>query len=339
MTSTKQPRRTRRAVNQKFLLVGLGSVVIVAAGIYFLHKLQVDRNADVFRLRAEAAREKGESGSAIADYTRYLGFRPDDTDAQIELGKLIQDNAKSGNNLVQAFLTYEKVLTKVEDNDEVRVRLIDVAIRLRRFSEAETHIQRLLPTAANSAELEFKLGLCAEFQDKPDLAAELYQKAIDHGYGKPVVFLRLNGLLNKELVGSTRAENLINQMVAANPESVEAILVRAGLRIGKGQTEDARKTWPEPTSWIREILRPSCWNPGFLSPSIHRRGKQASQWMHCVQNCSAQSRVSRQIREVTCDCRSWNFLLATRMPPYRLCGRELLPPNRPQNCRPCWVTC
>jgi len=241
MTSTKQPRRTRRAVNQKFLLVGLGSVVIVAAGIYFLHKLQVDRNADVFRLRAEAAREKGESGSAIADYTRYLGFRPDDTDAQIELGKLIQDNAKSGNNLVQAFLTYEKVLTKVEDNDEVRVRLIDVAIRLRRFSEAETHIQRLLPTAANSAELEFKLGLCAEFQDKPDLAAELYQKAIDHGYGKPVVFLRLNGLLNKELVGSTRAENLINQMVAANPESVEAILVRAGLRIGKGQTEDARK--------------------------------------------------------------------------------------------------
>ena len=71
--STKRSRRSkRRAVNQKFLLVCLGIVVLGAVGVYFMHKLQVDRNADVFRLRAEAAREKGESGKAIENYNRYL---------------------------------------------------------------------------------------------------------------------------------------------------------------------------------------------------------------------------------------------------------------------------
>ena len=239
--SSESSDEKRRAVNQKFVFVGLGIVAVLSVAVYFLHKLQVDRNADVFRVRAEAAQKNLESGKAIENYTRYLGFRPDDTDARAELGMLIQDNAKSGNDLLRAFLTFEKVLLEDEGRDEIRNRLIDVAIRLQRFSEAESHIQRLLPAAANSAELEYKLGVCAELQDKLDMAAELYQKAIDHGYVKPTVFLQLARLLNRESEGSTRADELIDRMIEANPESVEAILVRAGLRLGKGEHEEARK--------------------------------------------------------------------------------------------------
>ena len=234
------PRQVRY-VNRKFLFAGLGIVVGVSVAVYFLHQLQVDRNADVFRIRAEAAREKGESRQAINDYTQYLAFRPDDKDARAELGILIQDNAKTGDSLLQAFLMYEKVLMQDEGRDDIRNRLIDVAIRLRRFNEAESQIRRMLPYAADSAELEYKLGLCAEAQNKRDVAAEQYQKAIDDGFRKPTVFLQLVSLLNRDLDGSTRARELIDQMIKSNPESVEAVLVRAELRIGKGQFEAARK--------------------------------------------------------------------------------------------------
>ena len=111
-TGTKEDSTPRqvRAVNKKFLFVGLGIVVGVSAAVYFLHQLQVDRNADVFRIRAEAAREKGEFRQAIKEYTQYLAFRPDDKEARAELGILIQDNAKSGDSLLQAFLMFERVL-------------------------------------------------------------------------------------------------------------------------------------------------------------------------------------------------------------------------------------
>ena len=305
MNSTGRSRDKRRAVNQKFVFAVLGIVVIVAVAVFFLHKLQVDRNADVFRVRSEAAREKGESGQAIENYTRYLGFRPDDTDARAELGMLIQDNAKSGNNLLQAFLIFEKVLLEDERRDEIRNRLIDVAIRLRRFSEAESHIQRLLPSAANSAELEYKLGVCAESQDKLDVAADLYQKAIDHGYEKPTVFLQLARLLNRESDGSARVEELIDQMIKANPESAEAILVRAGLRIGKGQHDEARKDLAraeelEPGNTETALLESSIPVPADASSGEKEETLEAvrSKLNHAIEMKPADSRSYLRIAEL-----------------------------------------
>ena len=233
--------RLKRAVSHKFVLSAVGIVVVVALAVHFLHQLQVDRNADVFRERAEAALEKGESGKAIASYKQYLGFRPDDTDARAALGILIEDNAQSARSLLQAYLTYEKVLLEEEDRDDIRLRLIDVAIRLRRFTDAESHIQRLLPTAANKAELEYKLGLCLEVRNELQQAAELYQSAIAAGYTQPPVFLQLADLFQRELNRGAEVVDLIDDMVKANPESVTALLARARLRISQQKFDEARE--------------------------------------------------------------------------------------------------
>lgn len=249
-------------VNYKFLLSLLGIVVAVSIAVISMHSWQVDRNADVFRERAEAAREKGESDQAISDYTRYLVFRPLDTDARAQLGMLIQDNAKSAMNLLRAYLVFEKVLLEQDSRDEIRHRLIDVAMRLGRFSDAESHIRRLLPSAANSAELEFKLGLCAEFQDKPKLAAELYQKSIKLGFREPKVFLQLVSLLSLQLNDSAQAETLIDQMIEANPRSVEAILARAGYWLSNGHPEEARK----------DLARVEELDPGNIEAVLLRSG-------------------------------------------------------------------
>jgi len=254
-----------RAINCRFLLLTMAIVAASSIALYFVHRWQVNQNATVFREQAETARQKGESKQAVEHYARYLGFRPDDTDARAQLGMLYQDNAKSAMDLLEAYLLYEKVLLEEDNRDEIRQRLIDVAIRLGRFSDAESHIHRLLQSAGDSAELEYKLGVCAEFQNKPELAAEQYQKAIRLGYREPIVFLQLVGLLSPQLNDSAQAETLIDQMIEANPESVEAILVRAGFRLNNGKPEEARK----------DLARVEDLDPGNIESVLLRTGTPA----------------------------------------------------------------
>ncbi len=219
----------------------LGVVCVFSVAGYFLHELQVDRNADIFRQRAEAAREDGEFALAVVNYNRYLRFRPGDTEARAQLGQLLDENASSGRHLLQAYLTYEKVLLDEEDRDEIRHRLVDVAIRMRRSADAKSHIERLLLKTPNDAELIYKLGLCAEFGNDPRRAAELYQQAMENGHKEPAVFQRLANLFLQELDRGEEVDKLMDDMVVANPESVTALLSRARLRISRGQIKEAQE--------------------------------------------------------------------------------------------------
>ena len=239
-TKSKHRSRTkRRIINNRFVLVMLGIVCAVFGGGYLLHKLQVDRNADIFRERAETADEDGQFGPAVRNYNRYLRFRPEDTAVRAKLGQLLEDNASSARHLLQAYLTYEKILLDEENQDDVRQRLVDVALRIGRSADAKSHIERLLLKTPGNAELIYKLGLCAESENHLQQAATLYQQAIETGYQEPAVFQLLANIFLQELDRGEEASTLIDDMVKANPESATALLTRARLRLGRRQIKEA----------------------------------------------------------------------------------------------------
>lgn len=239
--SGRERQIKRRSVDNRFVLVMLSVAGVLAVAIYFLHSLQVDRNADAFRQRARKAQEEGHSGLAIANYNQYLGFRPEDTETLAKVGQLIDENATAGKDLLRAYLTYEKVLLDEEGRDEIRRRLVDVAMRLGRFTDAKSHIEELLRKSPDDSELQFKLGVCTESLGDAQRAAELFRWAMDSGYREPPVFLQLANLLRREFNRDDEASALIDDMVAANPRSVDALLTRARLRISQGLVKEAEE--------------------------------------------------------------------------------------------------
>jgi hypothetical protein len=80
-----------KRINLKFLLIFLAALVVGVAGLFFLRRFQVYRNAGNLASQAKQRLEEGKPAEAIALYSRYIGLRPDDDD----------DKARYHNKLLQ----------------------------------------------------------------------------------------------------------------------------------------------------------------------------------------------------------------------------------------------
>ena len=196
-------------LNLRFVAMLLVGAAVLAVSLLLVHSYQTSRNAEVFRERAHAALEQGEFTKAISLLGKYVGLRPRDIEAQIELGDLLSEHATSAQQLLRAFRTYEGVLAQEPDRHDVRRRHIDVAMRLQRHSDAITHLAELVEPAR------------AAGGTQPSPTDEKTADAGPNGPGSLPDLLILAGDCHYALQKMREATGLYLQGLALAPESID----------------------------------------------------------------------------------------------------------------------
>src|SRR5262249_38736126 len=170
----------KRSINWKFLGILLAAMAVVGAGAHFLHGYQVRRNAGAFLELAH--KEKQDNPQKAIDYLfRYLHFEPKDTDARAELGILLQEQGtklRSGKTLAGAYFAYHQVLREDEARDDIREKLVEVAMAIRRREDARANLSVLMKKN-DAAKFKLLMAVCDEKDKQYAKAADWYKEAAE----------------------------------------------------------------------------------------------------------------------------------------------------------------
>ena len=245
----------RYRVNYR-LLIGLvvGSLVATGAA-YGMWRFQIDRNATDLLAKADVAEEKGDVAGVFKSLDQYVRLRTDETEPRIRLGKAAAEyvtekdldmNERSDvfNSLVAAVIN--------TDDAELRRKLVDLQMQFNQADRALQNIDDLLDGGHGDAELKALKAECLFATQQSAKAAAWCYKLI--GYDQktdtfdmakaeapqePLPYARLaqylRGNRQPELSG-----RVLDQMIAANPESREALVLHYQFLKAGGEQERAR---------------------------------------------------------------------------------------------------
>ena len=199
--SRRAPRDTTvmvRRVNGRFLLISLGVATVFALCVHGLHAFMVDRSAGHLLAQADASEAKQEYGEAARHVAQYLQFRPNDVDAIERLVGLLRRTANSQQVWNRILVALENALRLEPDRDEVRRQAVEVALRLRQFTDARAHLDVLLarPELADDPELLLSAARTELGLNRYKNAIIAYLKVIDRHPATVAGYAELAGLLS-----------------------------------------------------------------------------------------------------------------------------------------------
>ena len=228
-----------RVLNYRYLTILSVASCVVLTSVYVVHGVQVRRNAGDLLELGRRARENGNVEAATQYYGRYLGLTPDDINALADYGQLLDERAGTRRAGSRVFMVYEEVLRRNPTRDDIRRRLVEVALDIGRPSDALAHLKVLRQTDPEDGSLHCQAGRCLEQLADWQAAADAYDLAIDHGTGQVEAWDRLARLCQDRLDRPARAEQLMDELVARNQQSVAAYLARAKYHQQYGDLENA----------------------------------------------------------------------------------------------------
>lgn len=250
----------RRTLNIKLLLIVCVAAAAIGGGLFALNRLQRQRGARSLLKQADLAEKKGDREAAEAALSRYIALRPDDADARSRFGLMLGDQADDEAARRRGLLVLEQALRVDPSRRDVRRKVVDLAMGLKRPKEAREHIETLRKDAPKDGELEALLGECEEADGHYAEAEALYAQANEHAPHRVATYPRRAALLRSRLSRAAEADRVMDArdltpgnagIVGANPDSAEAHLARARYRRAHGlpgaasDVADARRLAPE----------------------------------------------------------------------------------------------
>ena len=231
-----------KRLNIKLLAWILVAPAVFAVGVHFLHAYQIDRNAGTLKAMAEEAVKAGDTEEAISQYTQFLKHR-DDAVAYSELARLTADAAEQPDanlmKLRRAFFVMEDAVRRHGELSEVRKRLVDYSMKVGRFRDAIDHIDRLRADGAlKGSEFDIKHAQCLLYTGRPERAVKLLSELLGYDQVKQEFsksakgateidpYVLLAEIYRKQQFDSKDAQIVIDQLVAANPNSARAYAER-----------------------------------------------------------------------------------------------------------------
>jgi len=251
-----------RTLNIRLALVLLAIMVVLGGGVYWLHAYQVERNAYVFLEQADRAEEQAKKAAeegndwlqqqsmqeTIRNLSWYVRLMPDESEVRERLGLLYAEWAldektqeKDRNFLFgQAWGHLERTVALSSDRETARRKLVEMAIAIGRYQNAKEHLQMaLLQQHPEDPELWEQLAVCQSRMGEHDAARKSYEKAIRCDPGQVSSYLPLAILLRSQFSQPKEADQLMDQLVEANPDSARAHYFRAQYLLGSGMGEEA----------------------------------------------------------------------------------------------------
>ncbi len=232
-----------KRLNVRLTLWLVGITLVLVVSVHLLHGYQLERNADFLKGRAENAVADNDSEEAIKYYNQYLKYR-DDRDGYSALAELVfttaEETGASPRDWYRAYTILEEAIRRHEDLANVRRRLIEYTMMAGRYTDSLDHIRYLNEHGDEDPKLEVQKAQCY-FRSGEEASAlkTLYglvgydQEAEtfidDPGPGAKEIeaFELLAGLLRRKPEGTERADEVMDRLVALNPDSAEARLTRA----------------------------------------------------------------------------------------------------------------
>jgi tetratricopeptide (TPR) repeat protein len=211
----------KNRVNVKAVIILLGTFAALAVGIHFLHAYQVKRNAGEVYAQALAMQEEGRLAEAVDYLDQFLGLAPGDNEALARLGILRDDLAKTPRARARAFIILEQVLRREADRNDIRRRVVRIALSIGRFSDAEHHLKRLLLESPGDTELMQYMGRCAAGLRKYDEADNWYNEALKQAPTNVGLTVEYAAFLRRRELPAL-ADKAIETMVRANEESADS---------------------------------------------------------------------------------------------------------------------
>ncbi len=135
--------RLKITFDLRFTLRLIAGVAVFGVAVHFLHAYQVDRNADTLRAKSKEAQAEGNLKEATQYLQQYIGFRPQDASAVADLAQLLDQQADSGRSLLRVYFTYQEAVRQDSGRDDLRHRMIEIALLLRRYDDALLQIKNL----------------------------------------------------------------------------------------------------------------------------------------------------------------------------------------------------
>src|SRR5262249_42539494 len=129
-----------------------------------------------------------------------------------------------------ALKAMEQVLLREPDRHELRRDLVNLAMRLELYGDAKEHLTVLLKRSPEDAELEEMMGRCLEADGQYGGAVNGLAGRAQHPPNRTEPHERLAYLLRRRLREPARADQVMDELVVANPESFRAYLARGRYR-------------------------------------------------------------------------------------------------------------
>src|SRR5262245_57911152 len=189
----------------------VAALLLVSAGVFFLHRFQIRRNAVHLRELSRWAESHGRIDRAVRFLDLYLSFVPEDTAARADYGVLIENLALTSKGRQTAIDLYRQVLSEDPSRHDIRMRLARILVEGREFTEALANLQVLREEASEDAEISFLVGLCYEGESKFDQAATEYRCALQLAPHQIHFYERLASLLRHHLEGPKAADEVLDQ--------------------------------------------------------------------------------------------------------------------------------
>lgn len=218
------------------LLVGGGTLLSIATG--WLHAGQIIRTSSYLRSTAEAALSEGDHHRAFDLFEQYLVLNPDDKQIEEQISLLLEQHGTSTRALLRAFQINERLLLGDRSRDDLRLRQIRLAARLRRYSDAAVHLKTMRDKRTDLSEVWHYSGVVARDTGDFANALEYFSRAVSLKDPIPESFEYLARLMTTEAGDPQGAEQLLDRLVR-EAASAEAHRIRAGWLLDQSRPADA----------------------------------------------------------------------------------------------------
>jgi predicted Zn-dependent protease len=214
----------------------LGAIPCGIGGYLFYTK--VWRQADNLLAEAGLAEARGDRSEAANLLGAYVGKRPKDTETLVRYAILRDDLSKSDFKARRdASYILARALGRAPDRTDLRRRLVRAALELKQLPLAEEHLQILKQSTREDADLAHLFGIYEEASGNYEDAAVWFDRACQHAPNRIDSHIQLARLLTGKIADTERgplerklgrsADQVINRMVAVNPGSARALMMRA----------------------------------------------------------------------------------------------------------------
>ncbi len=243
-----------RTFNLRLILALAGLFLVAAVSIHFIHGYQVRKNAGAYLLMARDQKDKVQkiielrqgtqsqfkdaAMQAITFYKRYLSLQPkDDLPVRIEYATFLVEDL---HDYLAAYAQNERILRATIDPSDkelfakqlkIRETQIDLARAFQEYSDGVYHINELLKARPNDPKLltlrgEYQLQL-DDIAKNREAARKSLQLAIQYAPDLLPAYARLASVERERFKNRDAAEQVIEKMVAANPDNPLAYVLRA----------------------------------------------------------------------------------------------------------------
>lgn len=236
-TQEHQPR-PRRVLNLKAVAICVVVVGVVSTGLRHMHGRQVVKTTAHLKQQADRAVQDGPPNQAIQAIERYLTFSHGDRAARLQLAELLEDHATDEDMLRMAYAMNEGLLLDDRNNDRLRLRQAKLAVRLKLFSDADSHLTMLRSTLKNEPQVWYLSGVVEEHAARVEQAIAYYRSAVDTGSSEADCFARLAGMLTEQGASPAEIEPLFDNLIADH-ESADAHRVKARWLLAQNRDQEA----------------------------------------------------------------------------------------------------